>query len=73
MQDEARAGGGNKKSSHQGNNRRLSRLSQGITGARAREAVGESQPEGHSGMRGQDLGKCWWAFEGAVSLDKGRV
>ena len=68
-----RAGGGNKKSSRQGNNQRLSRMSQGITEARGSGSSGRSQPEGHTGMRGQNLGKCWWAFEEQFHWTWGRV
>lgn len=68
-----RAGGGNKKSSRQDNNWRLSRLSQEITEARGSGSSGRSQPEGHSGTRGQDLGKCWWACEEQFPWTWGRV
>ena len=68
-----RDGRGNKKSSRQGNDRRLSRRSQGITEARGSGSSGRSQPEGHTGMRGQDLGKCWWAFEEQFHWTCGRV
>ena len=68
-----RAGRGNKKSSRQGNDRRLSRRSQGITEARGSGSSGRSQPEGHMGMRGQDWGKCWWAFEEQFHWTCGRV
>ena len=68
-----RAGQANKESSRQGNNRILSRLSQEITEARRSGSRGRSPPEGHSQMRGQDLGKGCWAFEEQFHWTWGRV
>ena len=51
----------------------LGKIAQGITEARGSGSSGRSQPEGHTGMRGQDLGKCWWAFEEQFHWTWGRV